>query len=536
MNQEELFDAYLRQELNEEELTQLLQRLEQEEDFKQDFFRYVEETSAMLQCAQDMQSEHLLPKEDDLKIATKAPNQKTKQAPKSNFVFDFRIITAIAAILVCGFIILNKEGFSPEKLTYRITEAQAKNFTLSPISPQERIVLEENESLRLINESGSRIQLVGPIHAQFIHDKNVILKSGRITLSLSEEDQGFLLSNSIKDIRDIGTAFGAHLRNKDLDLHVFDGLVEFGTNNKILVKEKESYTYSSKSGFSSIPHLSEQVFASNAQINPLLEFKVLAGENYFLKLNENTSTLQGTINILNYNPKNPKLMLQIFADDEFIQGVQFTKKQKEIQIKLNDLDKARMLRFHIDGSNHDIPTLFAQISFSQNDALEPLQASQVLISDKAQWHFYKDEIAPQEDWKTSSQAPANWQKSQASFGYSDKASTELKLDDHPLHVRHEFELQRLPNKMAKLILSARVDDGAIFYLNGVELQRTHLPDGPLDQSSRANSRTKSEKKFTTFILPVNQLKQGHNILSASVYQFEKKSTDMFFNARLLLLE
>ncbi len=90
--------------------------------------------------------------------------------------------------------------------------------------------------------------------------------------------------------------------------------------------------------------------------------------------------------------------------------------------------------------------------------------------------------------------------------------------------------------MAKLILSARVDDGAIFYLNGVELQRTHLPDGPLDQSSRANSRTKSEKKFTTFILPVDQLKQGHNILSASVYQFEKKSTDMFFNTRLLLLE
>lgn len=532
MKQEELFDAYLQQELSESQMRELLKSLESDPEIKKAFFLYVEETSSMIQCAHDMQTEHHLPEVS--KSETTAPSQE--EQTKTIIPFNFKLISSIAAVIICAFLILNTQDLKSPQLTYRITEAQAESFSLGSVDSLETISLNTNESLRLINDSGSRLQLIGPMQAKFINDKKIQLDNGRISIHLNNKDKGFILQNPIKGIRDIGTAFGAHLKDQNLELHVFDGLVEFGTKNKILVKENESYSYSDKQGFSSIPHLSEQIFTSDKIINPLLQFKVLAGEDYFLKLNENTSSLQGTINILNYNPQNQKLVLQIYADDEFIQGVQFTNKQKEIQVKLSDLDKARMLRFHINGSNNDIPTLYAQVNFLQNDILQPLKANQVLISDKAQWHFYKGEAAPQADWKTVSQTPINWQKSRASFGYSDKAITELNVDDHPLHLRHKFQLKQLPNKMAKLIISARVDDGAIFYLNGVELQRIYLHDGPLDQSSRANFRTKSEAKFVTFSLPIDSLKPGENILSASVYQFEKKSSDMFFNARLLLLE
>jgi hypothetical protein len=75
-----------------------------------------------------------------------------------------------------------------------------------------------------------------------------------------------------------------------------------------------------------------------------------------------------------------------------------------------------------------------------------------------------------------------------------------------------------------------------FNLNGIELQRIYLAEGPLDQMTRANFRTESEAKFRTFILPVENLRQGSNTLAVSVYQFKKKSSDMFFNARLLLMD
>jgi hypothetical protein len=532
VKQEELFDAYLRQELNEIEMKDLVDLLESDPQIKEDFFLFIEETSSLIQCAHDMQSEHHFPEvEKSPTIITTHKNESKTLIP-----FKFKWVSAIAAALICAFLILSSQKLQTPKLTYRISEVQAKNFKIGAIDSMELISLNKNESLRLINKSGSRIQLIGPMQAQFINDKRIQLIDGRFSIELSEQDKGFQLTNSLKNIRDIGTAFAANLNDNKINLHVFEGLVEFGEQNKFLVKENESYTYSESKGFSSIPHLSKHMFSQNTVTPQSLNFKVLAGEDYFLKLNENTQQLSGLINIVNYNPRNPKVMLQIFADDEFIQGVQFTKNQNEIQVNLQNLDKVRMLKFSLTGSNKDIPTLYANLNFPMNHSQKPLSPSQILISDKANWYYYKDEAEPQEDWKTSEQAPVKWRQSQASFGYSDKARTEITEDNHPLHLRHSFTLDRKPNKWAQLILSTRLDDGAIFYLNGIELQRIYLAEGPLDQMTRANFRTESEAKFRTFILPVENLRQGSNTLAVSVYQFEKKSSDMFFNARLLLLE
>ncbi|WDE95721.1 hypothetical protein PQO03_08330 [Lentisphaera profundi] len=532
MKPEELFDAYLRQELDETQMENLLHQLQENENLKKDFFAYIDETSCMIQCATDLQHEQFLPKKDEfnkLKSIRKEPVQKIRKV-------NFALLSSIAAIFIFALVFFNQTSSNNEILTYRITEANAENFTLSALSTEQSITLNSDEYLSLINASGSRIRLIGPVQAQFIHDKNIALKSGRISVSLSDEDKGFLLSNPIKNIYDIGTAFGAHLNEKNLDLHVFQGLVEFGKKNKILVKEKESYSYSQQNGFSSIAHLSKQVFYSKLNKLPELKFKVLAGEDYYLKLNDQVNELEGSITIVNYNPNNPRVMLQIFADDEFIQGVQFTKSQREISINLKDLADTALLRFNLKGSNNDIPTLFADVSFPQHQAKQILLATKELISDNAQWSYYKAEAAPVPNWKRSASAPALWKKSPASFAYSDKATTEISEDNHPLHLRHDFDLDTLPAKHAKLILSMRVDDGVIIYLNGQEVQRLYLPLGALSQQSRANYRTKSEAKFTTFIIPTEHLQEGQNILSASVYQYEKKSSDMFFNARLLLLE
>ena len=107
MTQEELFDAYLRQELNDEQLADLVQKLEADTEFKDAFFNYVDETSAMVQCANDMKSEHLIPKTDELK-QTQTEDKIPENNSKEIIPFNIKLISALAALFVCAFVVFNK--------------------------------------------------------------------------------------------------------------------------------------------------------------------------------------------------------------------------------------------------------------------------------------------------------------------------------------------------------------------------------------------------------------------------------------------
>lgn len=93
------------------------------------------------------------------------------------------------------------------------------------------------------------------------------------------------------------------------------------------------------------------------------------------------------------------------------------------------------------------------------------------------------------------------------------------------------------NDLVALRVSHLIDDGAIFYLNGAEIQRVRMDDGPVayttpaSDSPQAGDATAIEF-FTLVGRALTNLVAGSNTLAARVHQHGTDSTDVVFGASL----
>jgi hypothetical protein len=78
------------------------------------------------------------------------------------------------------------------------------------------------------------------------------------------------------------------------------------------------------------------------------------------------------------------------------------------------------------------------------------------------------------------------------------------------------------------------DDGAVVYLNGVEVVRTNMPSGTITNSTYASTSVTgtAESTFYTFVVPAATLKEGTNIIAAEVHQNDSSSSDISFDLEL----
>jgi hypothetical protein len=112
------------------------------------------------------------------------------------------------------------------------------------------------------------------------------------------------------------------------------------------------------------------------------------------------------------------------------------------------------------------------------------------------------------------------------------APGETELVDPPTTVlfRAEFLFDADP-RSADLSLRYLVDDGAVVYLNGVEVHRVNLPPGPLSPDTLAIAEVDvAEEAFAA--LPNGALARGRNVVSVEVHQARADDADLTFAASL----
>ncbi|HJQ81411.1 MAG TPA: lamin tail domain-containing protein, partial [Lacipirellulaceae bacterium] len=98
----------------------------------------------------------------------------------------------------------------------------------------------------------------------------------------------------------------------------------------------------------------------------------------------------------------------------------------------------------------------------------------------------------------------------------------------------DFEFSGDPSEIDALELGHVIDDGAVFYLNGVELEeaRFGMNPGPVNAGTPASS-TVADAAFTGPItIPTDSLIVGTNRLSVEVHQSNNGSSDIVFGAEL----
>lgn len=130
---------------------------------------------------------------------------------------------------------------------------------------------------------------------------------------------------------------------------------------------------------------------------------------------------------------------------------------------------------------------------------------------------------------------SGWATGPAEFGFGDNDEATVTAEEdssgQPVlaqYFRHEFTPPNLADFDVATLTMLR-DDGAVVYLNGIELGRTNMPTGAINYDTFASS---SSEQTVEIAIPTADLLAGTNVLAVEVHQHSAGSSDISFSASL----
>jgi hypothetical protein len=174
----------------------------------------------------------------------------------------------------------------------------------------------------------------------------------------------------------------------------------------------------------------------------------------------------------------------------------------------------------------------------------PLTSPAESLFRNASWQYLDGPSAPAENWNTPGFPSTDWKSGNSPLGYGEpNLATNLSFgtdaDSKPVTAwfRRDFQLRDLkPGERVYALLA--MDDGAAIYLNGSEIARPNLPEGPLkpDTAALRALSDSNEGYYLRIPLPSSALKPGAlNTLAVEVHQADPASSDLFFDLSLTVL-
>jgi len=163
-----------------------------------------------------------------------------------------------------------------------------------------------------------------------------------------------------------------------------------------------------------------------------------------------------------------------------------------------------------------------------------------LIEVSSNWKFCDRGEELPSAWKTIDYDEANWQEGKGQFGYGDEdENTVISFGDdeenkHPTtYFRKLFNIED-PSQFNQLYVQVLRDDGAVGYLNGVEIFRTNMPEGEIKFGTFAKDAASGgeEDIFNLYEVDPSLLRKGKNVLAVEIHQAYASSSDISFDLQL----
>jgi len=147
------------------------------------------------------------------------------------------------------------------------------------------------------------------------------------------------------------------------------------------------------------------------------------------------------------------------------------------------------------------------------------------------WKYFDLAMAPPNqagvNWKQPAYNDMSWLSGPSELGYGDGDEfTVINSATFTGYFRYTFNVDD-PADFSQLILSLTYDDGAVVYLNGVEVWRVNMPNGTITYSTAASSSSGDNAQATTTI--TSSLVSGSNLMAVEVHQRSASSSDISFN-------
>jgi hypothetical protein len=167
-------------------------------------------------------------------------------------------------------------------------------------------------------------------------------------------------------------------------------------------------------------------------------------------------------------------------------------------------------------------------------------AGTTLVPAGAVWRYLDTGIDPGPTWRAVLFDDSAWSVGRAQLGYGDGDEVTI-VSSGPIpgvrnittYFRHTFAVT---NAAAYSNLTVRLvrDDGAVVYLNGLEVLRVSIPAGPVTHTTPATDAMAEEQVFVSrlAVLPGGLLVNGPNVLAVEIHQVSQVSSDISFDLEL----
>ena len=138
-------------------------------------------------------------------------------------------------------------------------------------------------------------------------------------------------------------------------------------------------------------------------------------------------------------------------------------------------------------------------------------------------------------WRAPSFDDSAWPSGPAQLGFGDGDEvTVLQPGTVTAYFRRAFQSQ--VNGATSLTVRLLRDDGAVVYLNGVEVFRSNMPPGPVSYNTVATVAVGGAEETSQFItaqIDPSVLVQGANVIAVEVHQVNLTSSDLSFDLELI---
>ena len=174
----------------------------------------------------------------------------------------------------------------------------------------------------------------------------------------------------------------------------------------------------------------------------------------------------------------------------------------------------------------------------------PTPGTVFLVSTGAVWRYLDTGIYPGTHWNQPVFDDSAWAQGRAELGYGDAVdnrpeATLLQFGSAPnnrvisYYFRRSFDVSD-PTAYTNLQVRLMRDDGGAVYLNGIEVFRSNLPDGPLLSNTLASASVggNAESNFFSTNVSPTRLLSGRNWVAVEIHQVTTNSSDISFDLEL----
>lgn len=190
-----------------------------------------------------------------------------------------------------------------------------------------------------------------------------------------------------------------------------------------------------------------------------------------------------------------------------------------------------------EGNRSATTAVYTAPAPGQVDASNP-----VLLEADATWNYRSDASAAPENWAQASFDDSAWPTGAAPLGYGDSAiATQVAAKgSRPVTTYYRTHFRVADAKGLKGInVKYLADDGAVVYINGVEVDRTRMGAGAVSYTTRANAAPNfaaASASPSEIFVPASALKTGDNVIAVETHVNYMRTATVAMQASIFRVE